>query len=144
MELTDAHADQIATLLNERNELILQYTRKRVLDHANNYLCHFSETNEVIACIEVKIVQWYQAEILHLTVALAEERKGHAKALLREAEHFALSNDARILQCTIRINNTPSRQLFEGADFSHINTFFNQRSNNNIGVFQKVLTRVCD
>lgn len=139
MALTEAHAEQISALLNERNELTRQYTSERVLENSDNYLCLYSEKNEVVACIEVKKVQWYQTEILHLTVAAAEEGKGHAKALLCEAERVGRANGARILQCTIRINNPRSRQLFEGAGFSLINTFFNQRSSNNIGVFQKVL-----
>lgn len=137
--LTDAHAVQISSLLNERNELTRQYTSEHVLEHSDNYLCHYSDSGEVVACVEVKMVQWYQAEILHLTVAEAEVHKGHAKRLLCEAERVALSKGARILQCTIRINNGASRQLFEGAGFLGVNTFFNQRSGNNIGVFQKVL-----
>ena len=139
MALTDVQADQIAALLNERNELTVQYTRQRVLDHADNYLCHHSEAGEVIACVEVKRVQWYQAEILHLTVAAPHERHGHAKALLCEAERVARVNGARLLQCTIRADNTKSRKLFEGFGFSHIGTFLNQRSGNNADVFQKIL-----
>ncbi len=140
MTLTDAHADQIATLLNERNQLTREYTRKIVLDHADSYLCRFSEANEVVACVEVKNVQWYQAEVLHLTVAVSQTRKGHAKALLCEAEHVARAKGARILQCTIRADNNASRTLFEGFGFSHISTFYNQSSSNNVAVFQKVLS----
>jgi ribosomal protein S18 acetylase RimI-like enzyme len=140
MALTDVQADQIAALLNERNELTIQYTRQRVLGHADNYLCRHSEVGEVIACVEVKKVQWYHTEILHLTVALSFEGQGHAKALLREAERAARAEGARLLQCTIRTENTKSRALFEGFGFVHIGTFFNQGSGNNVGVFQKILS----
>jgi len=139
MALTDSQADQIAALLNERNELTVQYTRQRVLEHAGNYICRHSESGEVVACVEVKKVQWYQSEILHLTVTESQERKGHAKALLCEAERVARANGARLLQCTIRVDNTASRHLFEGSGFLHVGTFFNQGSGNNVGVFQKVL-----
>src|SRR5258706_6073279 len=98
MALSDAHADQIAALLNERNQLTIQYTRKRVLDHAENYICCFSQTDEVIACVEVKSVQWYQTEILHLTVVVIEEGRGLAKTLLCDAERLARANGARLLQ----------------------------------------------
>lgn len=140
MALTDTHADQIAALLNERNELTVQYTRQRVLEHAHNYLCRYSEAGEVIACVEVKKVQWYQTEILHLTVAASHECQGHAKSLLCEAERAARAKGACLLQCTIRSDNTKSRKLFEGFGFSHIGTFFNQGSGKNVGVFQKILS----
>ena len=142
MAFTNAHADQIAALLNERNQLTVKYTRQRVLEHAENYLCRLSEANEVVACVEVKSVQWYQTEVLHLTVATSEIRKGHAKALLCEAERVSRANGARLLQCTIREGNTESRSLFEGFGFSHVSTFNNPNSGNNVAVFQKVLSSI--
>jgi ribosomal protein S18 acetylase RimI-like enzyme len=140
MALTDTQAEKIASLLNERNELTIKYTGKRVLEHANNYLCRFSSAGEVIACVEVKKVQWYQTEILHLTVATSHLRQGHAKALLCEAERVARSDAARLLQCTIRVGNIESQGLFEGFGFVHVGTFLNQGSGNNVGVFQKILS----
>lgn len=140
MPLTDAQAEQIAILLNERNQLTVQYSRQRVLQHAENYLCRFSESNAVVACVEVKSVQWYQTEVCHLTVAETETKKGHAKSLLCEAERVARSNGARLLQCTIREDNIASRSLFEGFGFSHVATFSNPNSGNNVRVLQKVLS----
>ena len=140
--LTNDQANQIAALLNERNELTVVYDGRRVFDHADDYLCRHSESGDVVACVEVKRVQWYQTEILHLTVAQSEERKGHAKALLCEAEQVARARNARLLQCTIRTDNTKSHSLFEGFGFLRTGTFFNERSKNNVDVFQKVLTTV--
>jgi ribosomal protein S18 acetylase RimI-like enzyme len=139
MALSDAHADAIAALLNARNQLTVQYTRQRVQEEANNYIFRLSEVDQLIACVELKKVQWYQAEVLHLTVAEVHEGKGHAKALLCEAERVARASGARILQCTIRTDNGASRRLFEGFGFSHVSTFRNEQSGNNVGVFQKVL-----
>lgn len=136
---SDAQADAIAQLLNMRNQLTVPYSRERVLKEAADYIFRLSETGDVIACVQVKKVQWYQAEILHLTVAEAYVNKGHAKALLCEAERGARTKDARILQCTIRADNTASRELFESFGFVRTCTFLNQRSGNNVGVFQKVL-----
>lgn len=139
MALSDAHADAIAALLNARNQLTVQYTRQRVQEEADNYLFRLSEAGQLIACVELKKVQWYQAEVLHLTVAEAHEGKGHAKALLCEVERVARANGARVLQCTIRMDNEASLRLFEGIGFAHVSTFRNERSGNNVGVFQKVL-----
>lgn len=139
MALSDVHADALVALLNARNQLTVQYTRQRVQDDAGNYIYRLSEKGQLIACVELKKVQWYQAEVLHLTVAEAHEGKGHAKALLCEAERVARVNGARVLQCTIRTDNDASRRLFEGFGFSHVSTFRNERSGNNVGIFQKVL-----
>ena len=140
MSLTKAYAVQIAALLNSRNQLTVKYTGEQILEHANNYIYHVSESNKVVSCLEVKKVQWYQTEVLHLTVAASETRKGHAKTLLREAELISLKNGTRLLQCTIREDNTESRSLFESLGFSQVNTFNNPCSGNNVAVFQKVLT----
>jgi ribosomal protein S18 acetylase RimI-like enzyme len=132
-------ADAIAQLLNTRNQLTVQYTRERVRRESADYILRLSEVGDVIACVQVKMAQWYQAEVLHLTVDEAYEHKGHAKALLCEAERAARTKDARILQCTIRADNAASRKLFEGFGFVHTSTFLNQGSGNIVGVFQKVL-----
>jgi ribosomal protein S18 acetylase RimI-like enzyme len=139
MVLTAMQADMIAALLNARNELTVQYTGQHVLNESENYLCLFSRTGEVLACVEIKRVQWYQCEILHLTVAKAYEGVGNAKALLCEAERVARSKNARILQCTIRSDNIPSQKLFESFGYKRVSTFFNERSSNIVGIFQKVL-----
>lgn len=140
MTITDSHADQIAALLNARNQLTRHYTRELVLEHADEYFFRLSEENYVVACVKLKRVQWYQCEILHLTVAASQTRKGHAKALLCEAERVASAKGARLIQCTIRDGNTDSRSLFEGFNFVHVSTFNNPSSGNNVTVFQKVLS----
>jgi len=139
MSLTESQSQQVATLLNERNQLTVQYTSASVAEHAGNYLVHLGARDEVLACVEVKRVQWYQCEVLHLTVAAAQERKGHGKALLCEAEKAARARGARLLQCTIREDNSASRGLFENFGFSQVGTFHNKNSGNNVAIFQKVL-----
>lgn len=137
--LSTEHADAIAKLLNGRNQLIVQYTRERVMKDGDEYRYTTTEAGEVVACVQVKPLQWYHFEVLHLTVADGQERRGLAKALLCDAERFARSKDARLLQCTIREDNEPSRKLFEGFGFRRVAIFFNERSQNNVAVFQKVL-----
>jgi ribosomal protein S18 acetylase RimI-like enzyme len=75
-----------------------------VLAHAEDYVCEIQD-DVVIACVEVKKVQWYQWEICHLSVSEAHERQGLGKQLLRQAEDKAKSSGARIVQCTIRVGN---------------------------------------
>ena len=139
MTLTQEQAETIAELLNRRNQLTVPYTTQRVLNEVNNYRYRLSPDGNVIACIEIKKVQWYQVEVLHLTIAEDYERKGHAKSLLREAEDIAKAEQARILQCTIRDDNTASATLFESFGFRRVSSFFNERSGNNVGVYQKIL-----
>ena len=80
------HAGQIAELLNSQNELTRQYGADLVLKSAENYLYDVSDTGKIIACVELKRVQWYQFEIDHLTVAPAAIGKGFAKGLICRCE----------------------------------------------------------
>lgn len=139
MSLSQTQAAGIAELLNARNQLTVHYTGKKVLDHADDYLFRLSSAQTVIACVEVRRVQWYQAEVLHLTVAEGEEGKGHAKELLSSAETRARERGIRLLQCTIREGNVQSARLFQAAGFLKVGTFHNEHSGNNVAVYQKVL-----
>lgn len=139
MTLTNSQAVQIAALLNARNLLTVHYTEKKVQEHADDYLFQTSETGEVVACVEVKKVQWYQAEILHLSVVKSEARKGRAKKLLASAEELARARGARVLQCTIRDGNEESEGLFLSVGFTRVGKFFYEHSGNNVNVFQKVV-----
>lgn len=60
--------------------------------------------------------------------------------MLTEAETIANEQGRRILQCTIREGNMPSRKLFEGAGFHLTSAFFHPLSGNNVEVLQKVLS----
>jgi ribosomal protein S18 acetylase RimI-like enzyme len=138
--LTAEQAARIAELLNKRNELARQYSGAEILAHARNYQCRLNEDGEVMAFVEVKRVQWYQAEVCHLTVAPEFERRGLAKTLLAQVEAEARAGGVRLLQCTIREGNTASRNLFEGAGFRRVSAFHNGATGNNVDVFQKVLS----
>jgi N-acetylglutamate synthase-like GNAT family acetyltransferase len=132
-------AEQIATLLNEQNQLTVQYTAEKVLEHSDNYLVRLDSAGQVLACAELKKVQWYQFELLHVTVAQEHHRQGHARALVAEAEKKAIELGARILQCTIRAGNTASEELFKSSGFSSVCRFYNPSSKNIISVWQRVL-----
>jgi N-acetylglutamate synthase-like GNAT family acetyltransferase len=134
------HAGQIADLLNSRNKLVRQYGADLVLKSAENYLYDTSDAGKIIACVELKRVQWYQFEIAHLTVAPAAIGKGFAKGLLPRCEEQAKKQSGRILQCTIRVGNTPSQKLFEKAGFNQVLQFYNPKSENDVGVWQKVIS----
>lgn len=141
MPLSSDHADQIAELINRRNELTVPYTRQRVLKYGENYICRLSESGTVIACVEVKIVQWYQTEICHLSVDENHARQGHARALVEEAEKRAADHSARIAQCTIRDGNEASCRLFASLGYTQVSAFHNHRSGNKVWVLQKVLVK---
>ena len=141
--MTLNEANEIASLLNERNELVRAYTGEAVLADADNY--EFEVRSEgVVACVERKKVQWYQWEIRHLSVRKELEGKGVASVLYQRAETAARSGGARILQCTIREGNTRSVCFFEKRGFLKVGRFFNPATKNTVGVWQKVLPTAKD
>jgi ribosomal protein S18 acetylase RimI-like enzyme len=140
MMMNSTQAEQIAVLLNKQNMLDGEYDADRVLSSADQYLFEMDEaTGDINAAVEVKSVQWYQYEILHLSVSPDHRREGLGKRLLARAEEFAKQNRARILQCTIRAENSASCALFKSVGFRHTATFNNVRTGNNVTVWQKEL-----
>lgn len=133
------HAEQIANLLNDRNELTQEYTATRVLQLENRFLYRLDDMGNVMACVEVKKVQWYQFEILHLSVTEAVARTGKAAALLADAERSAEDAGGRILQCTIREGNNSSESFFAKHNYTKTISFLNRASGNRVGVWQKVV-----
>lgn len=142
MALSDIQADQIAMLLNSRNQLTVRYDRDRVKREEDSYFFCQADEDEIIAVVQLKKVQWYQFEVLHLTVAADHSGMGLAKSLLFDVEKKARFESARLLQCTIREGNVESEGLFKGFGFVCVSIFNNERSRNNVGVYQKVLAPI--
>lgn len=131
-------ADEIAQLLNSRNQLEIPYTAQKVLQHADDYLFDL-DAEAVVACVEIKKVQWYQWEICHLSVAKTHEGQGRGKALIRRAEEKAKTGRARIIQCTIRVGNEASEGAFRRSGYREACCFLNAGTGNHVAVWQKVL-----
>jgi ribosomal protein S18 acetylase RimI-like enzyme len=136
--MTPQQAKQIAALLNARNQLQVDYTAEKVRQHAGNYLFEIDE-GTVVACVEVKKVQWYQWEICHLSVSDTHARLGLGKRLIRRAEEKATNGAARIAQCTIRVGNEASEQAFRRSGYREACCFFNAATSNYVAVWLKVL-----
>jgi L-amino acid N-acyltransferase YncA/ribosomal protein S27E len=138
LTMTDAEAQQVATLINGRNQLARLYEPADILREAPHYE-YESRDGKVVACVERREVQWYQWEVLHLSVAEAWEGKGLASLVYERLEHAARSAGVRILQCTIREGNKESVGFFDKRGFSKVARFLNRQTGNAVGVWQKVL-----
>ena len=137
--MTQQEAEQIAYLLNTRNQLPVEYTAEMIIRDAENYLFE-TQYSEVVGCVEVKRVQWYQWEIRHLCVREGHERKGLGKKLIHQAEGKAKQAGARISQCTIRVGNEKSEQAFRRSGYRETCCFYNIDTDKYIAVWQKVLS----
>ncbi len=132
-------AQEIANLINDRNKLTKKYTAEKVLESSENYICRFDNDSHLLGVVEAKWVQWYQCEIDHLSVGADAERKGVGSWLIKSAELRALELHTRVAQCTIRVGNAPSEQLFQKFGYLPTVSFFNVRSGNDVVVYQKAL-----
>jgi ribosomal protein S18 acetylase RimI-like enzyme len=135
--MNKTQAQQIADLLNTQNQLTVKYTADKVLASQADILFHAGDGGKVTCAVEVSRVQWYQAEIKHLTVHPDCKRQGLGRQLLAEAEDKAVKLDALIAQRTVRDNNTPSIKLFLSSGYRHTVTVRNPESGNKIMVLQK-------
>jgi L-amino acid N-acyltransferase YncA len=139
--MTEAEAQQIAALINRRNKLEKCYEPADILREAHNYE-YESRDGKVVACVEHRKVQWYQWEVLHLSVDQTIEGKGLAYLIYERLERAACLAGVRLLQGTIREGNKDSAGFFDRQGFSKVARFFNRRTRNTVGVWQKVLAEV--
>jgi len=137
--MTPDDAEQIANLLNTQNQLTVPYTVAKVLEHQDWYVVRQGTNGQVLGAVEVKKVQWYQCEILHLSVHSDAKRQGIGAGLLQEAEAKARGLGCRVAQCTIRVGNPESESLFKKHGYLAAATFWNNQSGNEVAVYQKVL-----
>ena len=86
-------------------------------------------------------LQWYQWEILHLSVLEDHEGKGLAKQVYGRAEQRAIDKGVKLLQCTIREGNERSEGFVTRRGFVKVSRFKNDRTGNTVGVWQKVLAQ---
>jgi L-amino acid N-acyltransferase YncA len=136
--MTNQIAQEVAALLNARNQLTVKYDSQKVLKDEKHYIVRHDESSKVVGVVEVKKVQWYQCEICHLSVAV--DRHGIGSSLLIEALAKAKALGARVAQCTIRVGNTGSEALFTKHGFVPSLTFQNCDNGNRVTVFHKALT----
>ena len=115
--MNDQEAAQIADLLNQRNQLAQDIVVAGVLAEQNGYVYEVRQ-GTVVACVEHRNVQWYQWEILHLSVAPDWERRGLCSIVYQRAEQAARSRNICLLQCTIRDGNKQSEGFFTKQGFS--------------------------
>jgi ribosomal protein S18 acetylase RimI-like enzyme len=137
--MTDTESEQIAALLNDRNQLARNYLAADVLAEKGNYIYELRE-EKVVACIERRVVQWYQLEVSHLSVHVAWERKGLGSIVYQSAEEFGRLSGICLVQCTIREGNEASEGFFVKHGFAKVGRFFYVPTGNTVGVWQKVLT----
>ena len=136
--MNEKMAKQIAELLNRRNQLSSRYTVKKILSDAENYIYEYTD-DVLIACVEVKKVQWYQWEILHLSVNKNYEGRQYGRRLVAKAEEKAIRDGAKVLQCTIKTDNKGSERVFSVCGYKQVALFYNSDTGNNVGVWQKVV-----
>lgn len=139
--MTEPEAEQIAELLNQRNQLARQYTRDDIMANAGSYEYELRD-GKVAACVERNKVQWYQWEIRHLSVLPEYEGKGLASIVYDRAEKTARTGGAAVLQCTIREGNVKSEAFFKRHDFVKVGRFLYRLTGNGVGVWQKIVSDV--
>jgi ribosomal protein S18 acetylase RimI-like enzyme len=93
---------------------------------------------DLVGCVRVKRVSWYQFEVSHLVVEPAYRRQGIGYSLVNKAVAKIRELGGRLAQCTVPVDNEASIQLFKRAGFRRCETFIGM-SGNEIQVWQRAL-----
>ena len=131
-------AEKIADLLNSSNVLASQYTYRGILNYSNDYIV-IQNDDDVIGCVCVRSVSWYQFELKHLVVAEAYRRMGYGRKLIEDAVRLVKERGGMVVQCTIREGNNDTRKLFRECGFGQCIEFTNKETGNVLKVYQKAV-----
>jgi len=131
-------ANQICELLNRRNNLSCNVTFDRVYYSKGTYL-YITDKSRLVGCACVKKVQWYQNELLHLSVHEDYENMGYGSRLIASAKELAKQNRGRILQATADSKNLNSIKVLKNNGFNTVGEFINQKTENKIIILQDIL-----
>ena len=134
-----AVAEQIAANLTAHNKLLVAYTAEKILADETTYLVLLGSSDHlVIGSIQVRKVQWYQAETCHLTVHPAYRRQGFGTALKHAAENQCGPRARRSPNARYATITRPAGNFRVGAGWSEVSAFRGDRGNT-VRVYQKTL-----
>lgn len=132
------HAQQIIELVNTHSPLVRKIGLAEVVKNLDNYHVVAGD-GLILACVKLTKVSWYQVEISHLVAHPDYRRQGHGRLAVRKALDKALTDGARLAQCTIRCGNEASERLFRHVGFQPA-AIFTGPSGHRLQVWQRVLS----
>jgi len=139
-EMTQAQAQQVAELVQRGGQLARTVAASEVQAEAVRYRYLADGNGDVVGAVRTVNAQWYQADLSQLAVASGRDAAAVTPQLLQIAEGQASANGARIAQITVRQSDTATQQALAAAGYRQVGRFHNARSQQNLGVWQRVLT----
>ncbi|MBD3229814.1 MAG: GNAT family N-acetyltransferase [Candidatus Lokiarchaeota archaeon] len=131
-------AHQIAEFINNYNKLKKRYSIEDILKVSDEYL-YISKSHKLIGVVRLFMIEWYIGAIKHLSVDETLRKRGYGTKLIKMAIEKANKKNIRVLQSTVRENDIESIKCFEKNGFKRVNCFYNNKTNRNILIFQKIL-----
>ena len=131
-------AQQAAFLLNTQNKLT-EYYETDSIRYGDGYIVKTNGRSVLFGVVRILRVQWYQAELSHLSIAPAFQGFGFGAALIKEAEEQALELHAKVVQCVLRVDNLASENLFKKCGYIPGAMFLNKSSGNILRIYQKTI-----
>ncbi len=142
--MTREQATEIQAMLREHNGLMTVPHVDTILNDGASYILKTDEDSHVVGCAKIRMVQWYQAEILHVSVIPSARRKGLARDLTLQGEAYAMRLGALVAQATTRSDNSASIRLLESLKYQCVTIFYNPKTSHYVRVWQKALKLMPD
>jgi RimJ/RimL family protein N-acetyltransferase len=98
----------------------------------------FSHTGQIIAGVGLGRSNFYSTELHHLFVTEPFRRRGVGADIVNWCTDKAKAKNKHVICCTVRSDNTASRNLFSKLDFMNTRIFKVDGANYKIHVFEKV------
>ena len=105
--------EQIVELVNTYSPIVTKISAEDV----EHYLFE-EQDDQVIACVRIQRVSWYQWELSHLVTEPEHRGRGLAHRLVRRACQEIRRQGGLVVQCTIRCDGLTSQRVVSRLDFT--------------------------
>jgi len=128
-DMTLADVDDVVAI--EQKLQHFPWTRKNFSDAVSNgYLCYVDESQDMLRGYTILMPLVDEMELLNITVAESQQRKGLGRQMLKEMLRIASTLEMKRMFLEVRLSNLAAISLYDSVGFCKIGTRSNYYQNN--------------
>jgi ribosomal-protein-alanine N-acetyltransferase len=129
-DMTLADVDDVVTI--EQKLQHFPWSRENFNDAVSNgYLCYVDESPDMLRGYAILMPLIDEMELLNITVAKSQQRKGLGREMLKEMLRVASTLEMKRMFLEVRISNSAAISLYESVGFCTIGKRCNYYQSNN-------------
>ena len=140
-DMTLADVDDVVAI--EQKLQHFPWSRENFSDAVSNgYLCYVDESQDLLRGYAILMPLIDEMELLNITVAESQQRKGLGRKMLKEMLRIASALEMKRMFLEVRLSNLAAISLYDSVGFCKIGTRSNYYQNKNSS--EDALVMVCE